>query len=204
MKRRALSALVSWLVAAPILSLSANVYSQATLPTVPVFGAVPSDGDPYSGVGGGGGGGWGGVGTTVPDEDNNICAIIASQNEPGCDLNNPPELIVNGCGSDGSAWVPDGMPDNPTLFRRSCDAHDQCYGGSGQSKPQCDGALRDSMYTDCEIYPEGSQSRNDCRATADIYESVLSSGMGSDSAFDRARFEMRCRERSSEYLGFGC
>ncbi|MCR5183144.1 MAG: hypothetical protein K6B46_00380 [Opitutales bacterium] len=58
------------------------------------------------------------------------------------------EPSINGCGSEGSEWVPDSFfwfVD----FTPACNAHDVCYGTCGASKAQCDVSLGADMATAC-------------------------------------------------------
>jgi len=114
----------------------------------------------------GGGGGWGG-GTDNTDQSNNPhhdpqhdrCMMVINSTPPGCDLRNPPQLVVNGCGSVGSEAIPDYIV-SPVLateavslggiFKPACDAHDMCYATLGMSKDACDENLRVGMIAEAQ------------------------------------------------------
>lgn len=106
-----------------------------------------------------GGGGFDSYDQSVSREDyrdptENICEQIFSSAPPGCDLRNPPQVEVNGCGSRGSEAIPDYLisPVLPVvavsfggIFKPACDAHDMCYSNLGVSKDLCDEQLRIGM-----------------------------------------------------------
>gem|GEM_PF-1217203 len=62
---------------------------------------------------------------------------------------NNKKIETNGCGSDGSGWVPDSYL-GEVDFTSSCDKHDRCYATCGSDKDDCDEALKNNMIKECE------------------------------------------------------
>jgi len=58
------------------------------------------------------------------------------------------KVVLNGCGSKGSEWVPDSYF-WIVNFTPACDCHDECYAKAGVSKDFCDSELRSKMKDAC-------------------------------------------------------
>jgi len=180
--------------------------AQNTLPTVYVY-APGGGGGGWFGSGGGHGG-WGGVSTVapenpgVPDECPNIHDAALSI---ACDLKNPPRLVVNGCGSRGSAWVPDGVPGYPGLFSAACNEHDVCYGSMGVTKESCDANLGARMARECQsISSADVLARGLCVLAASAYPAALRGLPQAETAFAKAQQEAECRNLSAMAKTWGC
>ena len=60
-----------------------------------------------------------------------------------------PAHAANGCGSDGTEWVPDGFAGAD--FGPACNRHDDCYASSSSTdRKDCDEALKDGLDAACK------------------------------------------------------
>lgn len=198
-----LSSLIAGLVA---LAFHSATPAQNTLP--PVYVYAPGGGGGGWFGGGGGHGGWGGVSTVapdnpdVPDECANIHGAALSIH---CDLKNPPRLVVNGCGSRGSTWVPDGVPGYPGLFSAACNEHDVCYGSMGVTKESCDARLGARMARECQSIDSSDViARGLCTLAASAYPAALRGLPQAETAFATAQQEALCRSLSAMAEALRC
>ena len=111
------------------------------------------------------------------------------------------KVTVNGCGSDGTSFVPDSYF-NQVFFQEACNQHDRCYGT--RCVPQghklgCDEMLKDDMQKLCnDAFHEGKITEIDltfCKKQANIYFEVLvlAGGNAFESAQDEACEWEECR-----------
>ena len=110
-----------------------------------------------------------------------------------CRTNKPSkkEPLLNGCGSEGSEWVPDSFL-WIVSFVEACNNHDKCYGTCGSSKEDCDKKLGHDMENACKnkfgiLRFVFRKSYLLCLAQAKIYELALLNVSAADAAFEKAQ-----------------
>ncbi|WP_139215591.1 hypothetical protein [Lysobacter sp. cf310] len=192
-RSRALKLVISALLGLGGVAAAAAVTAQSycTMGGCTVYGAPYPGGNWGIGAPGGGSsgaGGWGGGSSQqsgIPtgqgceawqiwgpggcyDSNQQMCEALRQDVPEGCNVNAPPPVTMNGCGSAGTAGlVPDhllaphyvvygpstGTVDHTALvvapfgavFTSACNAHDACYGHWGADKATCDNSLRNDM-----------------------------------------------------------
>lgn len=224
-----------------------TMVSMATAQSYCTIGGCTVYGAPYPGGswgGGSGSGGWGG-GTTggqpgMPtgtgcqsfqmwgpggcyDTKAQMCEALQINVPQGCNVNSPPPLIPNGCGSGANVgFIPDsllvpsyvvngpsvGVYDSTAyvvapfgdIFRAACNLHDTCYGTWGEMKSICDADLKaDMIQRGYEVIPSSQQNLYMPYVTsqANLYSQGLQNwlvkALVSDAAFANAQKEGQCR-----------
>ncbi|GEM_PF-1680852 len=175
-----------------------------TLSACYVWGTAP----PGWGSGGGGSGSFDNTQTYGQPDAQAVCEDLSGHPEPNCNINNPPPLVQNGCGS-ASIDVPDFLVSFTNaaaaasyggIFRAACNKHDVCYGTSWQTKAWCDADLKNDM-----IRSAKDRLPNDVylffKADVERQASTYSSGLQwgpieafvSGPAWSRAQIDARCR-----------
>ncbi len=82
---------------------------------------------------------------------------------------------VNGCGSVGTAWIPDSFL-FIVSFTDCCDAHDLCYATCGKSKTGCDFSLGSCMKQKCNALWFMPPIMAACWAQTTLYVAGLTPG----------------------------
>lgn len=170
---------------------------------------------------GGGGGGWGNDGNSG-DLEREYTALWC-QDAPtnfweyySCNLNSPPPLEVNGCGTAGGIPVPDFLiaPGAQAaaaaafggIFTEACNSHDRCYGTAGSTKSSCDNNLYNDMVAVAEErIPQAVKTvfipfaQGQAWAYSKFLQWEYVAPWTSNPAFNSAQDEALCRKWSSEY-----
>jgi len=162
---------------------------------------------PRWGSDGGGSGSYDNTTTYGPEDPQMICADLKENPAPNCNADNPPQLVVNGCGS-ATVDVPDFLVSffKPLpaasyggIFTEACNKHDVCYGSWGQPKSSCDADLKNDMIQAAKTvlgigYPA---FQVEVEGQAWAYSTGLAWGpiqaFISQPAFDSAQAEGQCR-----------
>ncbi len=81
---------------------------------------------------------------------------------------------ANGCGSVGTAFIPDRVP-GTFDFTHACIHHDGCYGHRFLSRLSCDERFRSDMKASCEVGSPYTYWWNKpaCRWAADVYYNAV-------------------------------
>lgn len=157
-------------------------------------------------------------GDDEPDDTQGECELIQAKAHATCDLENPPFLATNGCGSEGSAAVvPDYLIINMIpvytlgpIFAEACNDHDVCYGSYPADKDACDMVL----YTDMIEYARQGMTvlqwgvyRANVVMQASLFSRALQSPFlagASGEAFGAAQLEGSCRYHAGKAHQAGC
>lgn len=218
-----------------VAALSASNQSAAQSSCSPNGGCVvypPPGGYPGGGGWGGGGGyggGWGGE--TDPSNQSDPppavwsaaqCAAFAQQQaQQGCNVNNPPQLMTNGCGTYGGLFVPDflvspiqaavALAFGP-VFTDACNWHDYCYGSIHLSKNYCDTTLEGMMVAGARdaipsvlypIFQPAVMGQSFAYSRTLAWEQYFPWNT-SQNSWNASQVEAQCRNDAIEYRSHGC
>ncbi|WP_199912400.1 hypothetical protein [Stenotrophomonas sp.] len=133
----------------------------------------------------------------------------------GCNVYNPPVLLVNGCGAVGGMPVPDFLVSPVSagvaagyggIFTDACNAHDVCYGTVGKDKAACDAQLNEDMVAvGLANIPEPNKGffmpyvQGQAWAYSKFLQWEYIQPWTSGPAFNAAQDEAWCRKWSAEY-----
>ena len=146
------------------------------------------------------------------------CAAIVAKVDASCDLENPPLIDPNGCGSGTSEnLVPDYLFVGGVaayrlgpIFRQACNFHDVCYGTYGTDKEACDMVLHDDMIDFAQFQMTPTQwffYRSHVGSQAYAYSAGLQAPFLRElagAAFENAQLEGACRYYADKAEKAGC
>lgn len=129
--------------------------------------------------------------------------------------------MVNGCGTSGGFPVPDYLvsPVSPAvalafggIFRDACNAHDMCYSLLYRTKAQCDLMLEQDMIQTAQqqipavlrpVFASAVSGQSYAYSRTLLWEGIFPWNT-SQSAFDAAQNDARCRMAAADFQWNGC